>query len=489
MIRPYGRGRGRTGEAESGGTGGVGDLRVRRPRLAGRPFHAAAAHWIELQRDVVVAPLGGAIVAALLAEPGEWVRSALLAGSALAIGACLARRVNVQAALLPLMRHVFPLLGPLLGAVFAQVVGLVTDAPEVSPLELLAVVAARPSSPSRGPASSARDRRAPGGRRSSDRHGRRPFRHRRWPREGRTSSGSSAASATPATAAASSRPVQYRRWGHEAGSTGSSSSIASIPRAGRRGAATDRLRARSRSPACTSPSGSWSSRRAVRGGLRARAHGEINAAWFQCLADPTTARPRPPLKRVPRRRVRGCVALVLPLLAVLASCSGPRDGGPGSSAGAHRRGRAPVPAHKLRTMRRARRAAAQWAAPTTRASPARQLPAPHASRRAAAARQRAARRHEPRRPAARAAGVRRPPRADAPVLPAPPPLKPGITGWAQIRCGYAGSDVGSAWKLCHDLYYLKHRSVGLDPLILAETLATLFFDRSRCCNPRTSPFC
>ena len=89
-----------------------------------------------------MAPLGGAIVAALLAEPGEWVRAALLAGSALVIGACLARRVNVQAALLPLMRHVFPLLGPLLGAVFAQLVGLVTDAPEVSPLELLAVVAA-----------------------------------------------------------------------------------------------------------------------------------------------------------------------------------------------------------------------------------------------------------------------------------------------------------------------------------------------------------
>jgi exopolysaccharide biosynthesis polyprenyl glycosylphosphotransferase len=49
-------------------------------------------------------------------------------------------------------------------------------------------------------------------------------------------------------------------------------------------------------------------------------------------------------------------------------------------------------------------------------------------------------------------------------------IKPGITGWAQIRCGYAGSDVGSAWKLCHDLYYMKYRSLRLDLLILARTL-------------------
>ncbi|MDX6632080.1 MAG: hypothetical protein QOG26_85, partial [Solirubrobacterales bacterium] len=49
-------------------------------------------------------------------------------------------------------------------------------------------------------------------------------------------------------------------------------------------------------------------------------------------------------------------------------------------------------------------------------------------------------------------------------------MKPGLTGWAQVRCGYAGSDRGSAWKLCHDLYYLKHRSIWFDLLIVAETL-------------------
>jgi CelD/BcsL family acetyltransferase involved in cellulose biosynthesis len=48
-------------------------------------------------------------------------------------------------------------------------------------------------------------------------------------------------------------------------------------------------------------------------------------------------------------------------------------------------------------------------------------------------------------------------------------IKPGLTGWAQVRCGYAGSDAGSAWKLCHDLFYVKRRSLALDLLILAET--------------------
>lgn len=47
---------------------------------------------------------------------------------------------------------------------------------------------------------------------------------------------------------------------------------------------------------------------------------------------------------------------------------------------------------------------------------------------------------------------------------------PGITGWAQVRCGYAGSPTGSAWKLCFDLFYLKHRSFVFDLLIMVETL-------------------
>lgn len=52
-------------------------------------------------------------------------------------------------------------------------------------------------------------------------------------------------------------------------------------------------------------------------------------------------------------------------------------------------------------------------------------------------------------------------------------IRPGITGWAQIRCGYGRSDAGSLWKHCHDLYYLKHRSIRLDLWILAVTARTI----------------
>ena len=58
-------------------------------------------------------------------------------------------------------------------------------------------------------------------------------------------------------------------------------------------------------------------------------------------------------------------------------------------------------------------------------------------------------------------------------------VKPGIAGWAQLRCGYAGSDLGTAWKLCHDLYYVKHRSFLGDVLILFETLLETFRDAHR----------
>jgi exopolysaccharide biosynthesis polyprenyl glycosylphosphotransferase len=52
-------------------------------------------------------------------------------------------------------------------------------------------------------------------------------------------------------------------------------------------------------------------------------------------------------------------------------------------------------------------------------------------------------------------------------------VKPGITGWAQVRCGYAGTDDGAAWKLCYDLYYLKHRSLLADLMIICETWRAL----------------
>jgi exopolysaccharide biosynthesis polyprenyl glycosylphosphotransferase len=67
-------------------------------------------------------------------------------------------------------------------------------------------------------------------------------------------------------------------------------------------------------------------------------------------------------------------------------------------------------------------------------------------------------------------------------------IKPGLTGWAQVRCGYAGSEVGSAWKVCHDLYYLKNRSVWMNLVILGETLRTLVADPQYTAQPSSVEF-
>jgi exopolysaccharide biosynthesis polyprenyl glycosylphosphotransferase len=52
-------------------------------------------------------------------------------------------------------------------------------------------------------------------------------------------------------------------------------------------------------------------------------------------------------------------------------------------------------------------------------------------------------------------------------------LKPGITGWAQIRHGYVNDVTGYEDKLALDLYYLKYRSFTMDLLILWNTLKTV----------------
>jgi exopolysaccharide biosynthesis polyprenyl glycosylphosphotransferase len=48
-------------------------------------------------------------------------------------------------------------------------------------------------------------------------------------------------------------------------------------------------------------------------------------------------------------------------------------------------------------------------------------------------------------------------------------IKPGITGWAQVRRGYTSDVGGTADKLSYDLYYLKHRSLTLDLAIAVKT--------------------
>ena len=56
-------------------------------------------------------------------------------------------------------------------------------------------------------------------------------------------------------------------------------------------------------------------------------------------------------------------------------------------------------------------------------------------------------------------------------------IKPGITGWAQVRYGYGSSAEDALQKLQYDLYYVKHLSVFLDLVILFHTAKVVVFGR------------
>ena len=62
---------------------------------------------------------------------------------------------------------------------------------------------------------------------------------------------------------------------------------------------------------------------------------------------------------------------------------------------------------------------------------------------------------------------------ELPVYRARHAVKPGITGWAQIRYRYGNSVEDSRVKLEYDLYYVKHAGIYLDILILLQTVPTM----------------
>jgi sugar transferase (PEP-CTERM system associated) len=56
-------------------------------------------------------------------------------------------------------------------------------------------------------------------------------------------------------------------------------------------------------------------------------------------------------------------------------------------------------------------------------------------------------------------------------------VKPGLTGWAQIRYSYAASLEDAIEKLQYDLYYIKNQSPALDAIIIFETIRIVLFGR------------
>lgn len=56
-------------------------------------------------------------------------------------------------------------------------------------------------------------------------------------------------------------------------------------------------------------------------------------------------------------------------------------------------------------------------------------------------------------------------------------VKPGATGWAQVRRGYCSTREDNVDKLAYDLFYIKNQSFGMNLLVLFETTKTLLKGR------------
>ncbi|PLX91218.1 MAG: glycosyl transferase, partial [Desulfuromonas sp.] len=56
-------------------------------------------------------------------------------------------------------------------------------------------------------------------------------------------------------------------------------------------------------------------------------------------------------------------------------------------------------------------------------------------------------------------------------------MKPGVTGWAQVKYPYGASVEDALEKLNFDLYYIKNYSIFLDILILIETVQVVLFGK------------
>ena len=65
-------------------------------------------------------------------------------------------------------------------------------------------------------------------------------------------------------------------------------------------------------------------------------------------------------------------------------------------------------------------------------------------------------------------------------------VRPGITGWAQVRYRYANSLEQEVEKIRYDFYYLKRRSVRLDVRILLETVRIVLSGHREVPAPRVA---
>lgn len=58
-------------------------------------------------------------------------------------------------------------------------------------------------------------------------------------------------------------------------------------------------------------------------------------------------------------------------------------------------------------------------------------------------------------------------------------IKPGLTGWAQVKAGYGDSFEDIGHKLYYDLYYIQNQGLWLDVVIILKTVAVVAGGKGR----------
>jgi lipopolysaccharide/colanic/teichoic acid biosynthesis glycosyltransferase len=56
-------------------------------------------------------------------------------------------------------------------------------------------------------------------------------------------------------------------------------------------------------------------------------------------------------------------------------------------------------------------------------------------------------------------------------------VRPGITGWAQVKHKYGNTLEDAQEKLQYDLFYIKNASLGLDLMIMFQTIKIVLLGR------------
>ena len=58
-------------------------------------------------------------------------------------------------------------------------------------------------------------------------------------------------------------------------------------------------------------------------------------------------------------------------------------------------------------------------------------------------------------------------------------VRPGLTGWAQVKYGYAGDERDALEKLQYDFHYLRRQSLGFDLRIIGRTVRSIIGRQGR----------